>query len=102
MYMFETFLGSSRGGHDTATIVDALKKMDVNILFVIGGDGSMRGAFMASQEITRQGLKISVVGIPKTIDNDIPFIDKSFGMKDAHTTLSRCFFTSKKIRVAIK
>jgi 6-phosphofructokinase 1 len=78
-----TILGSSRGEQDVAAMVDCLERMSVSILFVIGGDGTMRGALAISQEISRRGLPIAVVGIPKTIDNDIPFIDQSFGFESA-------------------
>jgi len=78
-----TMLGSSRGPQDPAAIVDALRRMHVNILFVIGGDGSMKAAEAIVQSITSQNLPISVIGIPKTIDNDINFIPKSFGFDTA-------------------
>ncbi len=70
-----TILGSSRGEQDPATVVDCLERMGVNLLFVIGGDGTIRGAMRIVREITARGNKIAVVGIPKTIDNDIMFID---------------------------
>ncbi|MFN9911462.1 MAG: 6-phosphofructokinase, partial [Pirellulaceae bacterium] len=76
-----TILGSSRGKQDPVEIVDCLERMGINILFVIGGDGSMRGAMSIVQEIESRGSKIAVVGIPKTIDNDIMFIDQSFGFQ---------------------
>ena len=78
-----SILGSSRGEQDTPQIVDRLCAMEVNILFCIGGDGTLRGAHAIYEEITRRNLKISVSGIPKTIDNDISFIDKSFGFETA-------------------
>ena len=65
-------LGSSRGGHDTNAIVEALVSQNINLLFVVGGDGTLRGAAKISEEAQRRGLKISVVSVPKTIDNDIP------------------------------
>jgi 6-phosphofructokinase 1 len=80
-----TILGSSRGMHDTGLIVDRLVELNVDILFCIGGDGTMRGAHAIYEEITRRQLKISVGGIPKTIDNDINLIDKSFGFETAFT-----------------
>ena len=78
-----TILGSSRGEQDVSLIVDALVAMDVNILFCIGGDGTLNGAHAIHEEIVRRKLKISVAGIPKTIDNDINLIDKSFGFETA-------------------
>jgi len=78
-----TILGSSRGSQDVTCIVDKLKELNVNILFCIGGDGTMRVAHAIYDEITRRGLDISVAGIPKTIDNDINLIDKSFGFETA-------------------
>ncbi len=74
-----TILGSSRGAQDVGEMVDTLERMGINILFAIGGDGTLRGADAIGQEVERRGLDISVVGIPKTIDNDIDLIDKSFG-----------------------
>lgn len=78
-----TYLGSSRGPQDVGEIVDALERMNVNILFAIGGDGTLRGAQAIKDEITKRGIKISVAGIPKTIDNDINLIEKSFGFETA-------------------
>ncbi len=78
-----TVLGSSRGPQDPGEIVDSLERLNVNILFVIGGDGSMRAAKAIVEEVTRRGRKIAVIGIPKTIDNDINFITRSFGFDTA-------------------
>ena len=78
-----TILGSSRGNQDVGEIVDALEIMNVNILFCVGGDGTLRGAQAIKEEIDRRNLKISVAGIPKTIDNDISLIDRSFGFETA-------------------
>ncbi len=83
-----TVLGSSRGEQDVATIVDTLEKENIKILFTIGGDGTLRGAQAIHEEVTKRNLKISVVGIPKTIDNDISFIEKSFGFETAFTKAS--------------
>lgn len=81
-----TILGSSRGPQDASDMVDRLVEEGVNMLFTIGGDGTLRGARTIVDEITRRGLKISVVGVPKTIDNDIDLISKSFGFETAVTT----------------
>lgn len=78
-----TILGSSRGQQDITKIVDNLDIMNINILFTIGGDGTLRGAHAISEEIKKRNLKISVIGIPKTIDNDINYIDKTFGFETA-------------------
>ena len=80
-----TILGSSRGEQNTGQIVDKLSDLHVDILFCIGGDGTLRGAHAIYEEISRRKLKISVAGIPKTIDNDINLIDKSFGFETAFT-----------------
>jgi len=80
-----TFLGSSRGNQDVAQIVDTLEIMNVNILFCIGGDGTLRGAHAIHEEIEKRHLKIAIGGIPKTIDNDIDYIEKSFGFETAFT-----------------
>ncbi len=78
-----TVLGTSRGYGEVEPIVDALERMNINILFTIGGDGTQRGSLEISQEIEKRGLKIACVGIPKTIDNDIMFVHKSFGFDTA-------------------
>ncbi|MBN1554622.1 MAG: ATP-dependent 6-phosphofructokinase [Phycisphaerae bacterium] len=78
-----TILGTSRGDQSKPEIVDCLERMNVNILFAIGGDGTQRGAKQISEEVERRGEKIAVVGIPKTIDNDLMYIDKSFGFETA-------------------
>ena len=83
-----TILGTSRGQQDPGEIVDCLERMGINMLFVVGGDGTLRGGLTISQEITERGLKISVVGVPKTIDNDIMFIDQSFGFQTAFSVAS--------------
>ena len=78
-----TILGTSRGGQDPREIVDCLERMNISALFVIGGDGSLRGAMQIAAAATDRGARIAVVGIPKTIDNDIPYIDQSFGFQTA-------------------
>lgn len=76
-------LGSSRGPQDVGEMVDLLEEMDIDLFFVVGGDGTLRGASAIADEIERRGLKKAVVGIPKTIDNDIMYLDKSFGFETA-------------------
>lgn len=79
-----TILGTSRGGGNrTSDIVDALERMNINILFTIGGDGTQKGAISICEEIKNRGTRLAVVGIPKTIDNDFSFIQKSFGFETA-------------------
>lgn len=76
-------LGNSRGPQSVSEMVDVLEEMKVDMLFVVGGDGTLRGAAALADELERRGLKKSVVGIPKTIDNDIMYLDKSFGFETA-------------------
>lgn len=79
-----TMLGTSRGGGTrTSEIVDTIEQLNLNMLFTIGGDGTQKGALAIAEEIERRGLKIAVVGIPKTIDNDIEFVEKTFGFDTA-------------------
>jgi 6-phosphofructokinase 1 len=79
-----TVLGSSRGGGTrTEDIVDSIERLNLNMLFTIGGDGTQKGALAIAREIRKRGMKIAVVGIPKTIDNDFSFIDRSFGFETA-------------------
>ncbi|KAH1131752.1 hypothetical protein J1N35_003130 [Gossypium stocksii] len=78
-----TILGTSRGGHDSVKIVDRIQDRGINQVYIIGGDGTHKGAAVIFEEIRRRGLKVAVAGIPKTIDNDIPVIDKSFGFDTA-------------------
>jgi 6-phosphofructokinase 1 len=78
-----SILGSSRGNQDIATMVDTLFANNISILFAIGGDGTLRGAQALVEEITKRGLHISVMGVPKTIDNDISYVDRSFGFETA-------------------
>jgi 6-phosphofructokinase 1 len=76
-------LSSSRGPQDVDEMVDTLQKMNIGVLFVIGGDGALQGARALVQAIKKRGLQIAVIGIPKTIDNDISGIDQSFGFSTA-------------------
>ena len=64
-------------------MVDRLERLGIGILFVIGGDGTLRGAHAIGAEATRRGLKIAVIGVPKTIDNDVSFVQKTFGFETA-------------------
>ncbi len=78
-----SILASSRGPQDISEMVDTLDRMNIGILFTIGGDGTLRGAQAISEEVIRRGLRIAVIGIPKTIDNDISFVQSSFGFDTA-------------------
>ena len=80
-----SILGSSRGEQEVASMVDTLEVMNINMLFCIGGDGTLRGAHAIHEEITKRNLKIAIAGIPKTIDNDIDLIEKSFGFETAYS-----------------
>jgi 6-phosphofructokinase 1 len=84
-----------RGQQDPVEIVDALERMGISILFVIGGDGTLRGAQRIAAEIKARQQRIAVVGIPKTIDNDIPFIDQSFGFQSAFSEATRSIRSAK-------
>ncbi len=78
-----SFLGLSRGKQSPVAMVDALVRDRVDILFTIGGDGTLRGAHVIAEEAKKRGLKLAIVGVPKTIDNDIAFVDKTFGFETA-------------------
>lgn len=80
-----SILGSSRGNQDVGQMVDRLMDYNINILFCIGGDGTLKGAKEITDEINKRGLAISVIGIPKTIDNDIGYIERTFGFETAFT-----------------
>lgn len=84
-----TILGSSRGPQDIEEIVDSLERMNIGILFVVGGDGTMMAANIIADAIFNRKLKISVVGIPKTIDNDIHLVSRSFGFDTAVDVATR-------------
>jgi 6-phosphofructokinase 1 len=78
-----SILSTSRGPQDVDIMVDYLVRLNINILFCIGGDGTIRAAEKIIAEITRRNLKIAIVCIPKTIDNDLNLIQKSFGFDTA-------------------
>ncbi len=81
-----TILGTARGGGKQVTeIVDCMERMNLNMLFTVGGDGTQKGALDIAEEIQKRKLKMAVIGIPKTVDNDFSFIDKSFGFDTAVT-----------------
>ncbi len=78
-----TILGSSRGPQDIDEVVDAMERMNLNMLFILGGDGTFRAAQKIATEIEKRNLKISIIGVPKTIDNDISFVQHCFGFDTA-------------------
>jgi 6-phosphofructokinase 1 len=97
-----TILGSSRGPQDVGEMTDTLQQRGIGILFAVGGDGTLRGALAIAEEIRRRGLPISVIGIPKTIDNDISFVHQSFGFHTAvsqtRTPITGAHWESKGVR----
>jgi len=78
-----SILSSSRGQQDPGEIVDFLQRKGISLLFTIGGDGTLRAALEISREVKKRGLAISVIGIPKTVDNDIAFVERTFGLETA-------------------
>ncbi|KNE66306.1 hypothetical protein AMAG_10533 [Allomyces macrogynus ATCC 38327] len=72
-----------RFGGSVLVMVDYLVSLGVNVLFTIGGDGTQKGAHNIAMEAERRGIALSVVGIPKTIDNDIAYCAKTFGFETA-------------------
>jgi len=76
-------LGCSRGAEETSVLVDTLLGRGINVLFCIGGDGTLKGAHAIAEEVERRGKQISIIGVPKTIDNDIAFVYKTFGFDTA-------------------
>jgi 6-phosphofructokinase 1 len=89
-----SLLGSSRGPQEPAEMVQTLKDLNIGILFAIGGDGTLRGAKAIGDEALRQGLAIAVIGIPKTIDNDVSFVQKTFGFETAVTEARRATYAA--------
>lgn len=78
-----TVLGSSRGEQPAATMVDTLQRMNINMVFCVGGDGTLRGAHTIHEEAAKRKVPLSVIGIPKTIDNDLNLVDRTFGFETA-------------------
>lgn len=89
-----SIIGAAWGGFDLDKICSSLIERGINLLFVIGGDGTHYACNMLIDEINKRGLNIAVCGIPKTIDNDIPLIDKSFGYETS------CEYANKIIEAA--
>jgi 6-phosphofructokinase 1 len=78
-----TILGSSRGPQPVGLMADFLQEREIDVLFAVGGDGTQRGALELTGELARRGVKTAVVGIPKTIDNDIAHTERTFGFETA-------------------
>jgi 6-phosphofructokinase 1 len=89
-----TVLGSSRGPQDPGEMVQTLADLKIGILFAIGGDGTLRGAQKIAEEASRQGVALSVIGIPKTIDNDVSFVQKTFGFETAVSEARRAIYAA--------
>jgi 6-phosphofructokinase 1 len=89
-----TILGSSRGPQEPADMVKTLEDLRVGILFAIGGDGTLRGAQKIGDEAARRGLELAVVGIPKTIDNDVSYVQRTFGFETAVTEARRAVYAA--------
>ena len=81
-----TILGSSRGQQPSDIIAEFLVDQKINILLCVGGDGTLRGALDVAKEVQSRGLNLAVVGIPKTIDNDVMYMSRTFGMTTAIET----------------
>lgn len=74
-----TIIGTSRGPEDPAVMLEYLRNLGVQMLFTIGGDGTQRGALKLHAEARKQGYPLAVVGLPKTVDNDIQYVSRTFG-----------------------
>jgi 6-phosphofructokinase 1 len=74
-----TIIGTSRGPEDPAVMLEYLRNLGVQMLFTIGGDGTQRGALKLHAEARKQGYPLAVVGVPKTVDNDIQYVSRTFG-----------------------
>ena len=97
-----TILGTSRGPQDVPEMVDTLERMNIGILFAVGGDGTLKGARAIAEEIGSRGLKIAVIGIPKTIDNDISHVDASFGFETAVSEARTAIYSAHNEAVAAR
>ena len=89
-----TILGSSRGHQDPEEMVATLSALGIGVLFTIGGDGTLKGAGKIAEEIARQGKSIGVIGIPKTIDNDISYLQTTFGFETAVSEAQRSTYSA--------
>ena len=100
-----TVLGTSRGPVDKPLAVDNLIRLGVDILFTIGGDGTQCGGNDLFQEAKRRGHPLSVVGIPKTVDNDVAFVSRTFGyltaVEEAAKVLHRAHTEARSVQNGI-
>ncbi len=78
-----TIIGTSRGPQSPAVMLQTLKDLGINILFTIGGDGTQHGSYKIYEEAQRPGYPLSVIGVPKTLDNDIQYVTRTFGFGTA-------------------
>jgi 6-phosphofructokinase 1 len=84
-----SFLGMSRGAQPIDEIVDSLERLNIGLVFMIGGDGTLRAAQAITEEITSRNLKTAIIAVPKTIDNDISFVEMTFGFQTAVEAATR-------------
>jgi len=100
-----TILGTSRGPVDISIAVDNLIRLGVNILFTVGGDGTQRGGNKLLQEAKKRGYALAIVGVPKTIDNDVAFVSRTFGyltaVEEAAKVLDRAHIEAKSVENGI-
>ena len=89
-----SILGSSRGPQDPVAMVDRLERLRIGILFTVGGDGTLRGARTIAEVAAARGSTISVIGVPKTIDNDISFVQRTFGFETAVSEARRATYAA--------
>jgi len=89
-----SILGSSRGPQDPVAMVDRLERLHIGILFTVGGDGTLRGARTIAEVAAARGSTISVIGVPKTIDNDISFVQRTFGFETAVSEARRATYAA--------
>jgi 6-phosphofructokinase 1 len=100
-----TILGTSRGPVDIGIAVDNLIRLGVNILFTVGGDGTQRGGNELFREAKKRGYSLSIVGVPKTIDNDVAFVSRTFGyltaVEEAAKVLDRAHIEARSVENGI-
>lgn len=97
-----SILGSSRGPQDAGEMVDYLKDLGIGILFAVGGDGTLRGAQKIAEEAARRGLQLGIIGIPKTIDNDVSFVQRTFGFETAVAEAQRATYAANAEAEAVR
>jgi len=100
-----TVLGTSRGWVDEAAAVENLARLGVDILFVVGGDGTQRGGNDLFKAARQRGHALAVVGIPKTVDNDVAFVSRTFGyltaVEEAASVLDRAHIEARSVQNGI-